>query len=286
MCIFWETHFFISEDFADRAETERTWDLLLKVHFDPRWASWFYIMFTRWSCVFLRPPRRLPHVSPDNCLPCAAALLQGFEGFPSQSETLFSLGFTCSQQPGTRAVGTFFSSGNAVFSLRDKQGGGNWWKSRCYFLDVFFFCVLPAVWYWITASVGHTIKRQFACVFCLSFWKLDLSAARGSAIPHTVFARTATSRDRRAKQMLTLQAKHSEYTSQIFTYGDVRRIQLHKNSLYSLCSPLNCCIIYEFSLEAMHVAPIKKGTLFIYMIHRVTDKAIFHQRIECVNATS
>lgn len=100
-------------------------------------------------CFSLSSPR-LARVTLDNCLPCTAALLQGFEGFPSQAETLFSLGFTCSQQAGRQAGrlsrgGKFVSSGNTVFSLSlalgDKQGCWNWCKTRCYFFDVFFcFC--------------------------------------------------------------------------------------------------------------------------------------------------
>lgn len=156
---------------------------------------------------------RLARVTLDNCLPCAAALLQGFEGFPSQAETLFSLGFTCSQQAARQAGcretgresggGGFVSSGNTVFSLfltlGDKQGC---WKLMGNQM-LLFGCFLLFMW-WLQSGVElqlrsatvthmHTIRRQFACVFIffsvcfIYFGNWDLSAAQGSSIPHTVF---------------------------------------------------------------------------------------------------
>lgn len=186
---------------------------------------------------------RLARVTLDNCLPCTAALLQGFEGFPSQAETLFSLGFTCSQQAGRQAGrlsrgGKFVSSGNTVFSLSlalgDKQGCWNWCKTRCYFFDV-FFCLCFARSLVLNCSFGKpelltcTQSGDSLHVFWgVFFGKLDLSASQGCSIPHTsvrqALARTASSNDWRAKQTLTLQEKHTEHFVSfqwLLTYGDV-----------------------------------------------------------------
>lgn len=140
--------FLISGEFTDRAETLVRVNLTFISESQLCYALglWFCIMFI-WTSCFSSSSPRLARVTLDNCLPCTAALLQGFEGFPSQAETLFSLGFTCSQQAGRQAGrlsrgGKFVSSGNTVFSLSlalgDKQGCWNWCKTRCYFFDVFF----------------------------------------------------------------------------------------------------------------------------------------------------
>lgn len=108
-----------------------------------------------------------------------------------------------SRQPGGLSRGgKFVSSGNTVFSLfltlRDKQGCWNWWETRCYFLDV-FFCLCCACSLVVKCSSGQpellTCTRSgdslHVCVFSFSFANWT-----------RVFARTATSNDWRANQML------------------------------------------------------------------------------------
>lgn len=148
-------------------------------------------MFTWASSVLLPSSPRLARVAHDNCLPCTTALLQGFKGFPSQTETLFSPEFTCSQQARELVKGEkFVSSGNAEFGFQiNKDVKIDVEPVGALLFDVSYFSLqsgikteqhLRSARVTPTPSV-HKIRRQFVC-HCL---ELDPSAAQHSSDPLT-----------------------------------------------------------------------------------------------------